>query len=121
VGDTVENGPSDFLPLSRVRLLNSWQSGWDGSDLERYAYFIWPMVSFMPWFRHFNGNRVILSMMKRMMTNYSCLRSHLGRIGIEENLCSRGYETVDHVLWGCDRFDAEKLQLGIDLRLPDTE
>jgi hypothetical protein len=30
VGDAVENGPSDFLPLSRarVRLLNGWQSGW---------------------------------------------------------------------------------------------
>jgi ribonuclease HI len=44
--DTVR--PSYFLPLSRVRLLEGWQSGWDGSDMERYAYSIWPVVSFMP-------------------------------------------------------------------------
>jgi hypothetical protein len=42
-GDAVENGmkwhvpirPSDFLPLSRVRLLEGWQSGWDSSDMGR--------------------------------------------------------------------------------------
>jgi hypothetical protein len=40
-GDAVENGiewhapicPSDFLPMSRVRLLEGWQSGWNGSDM----------------------------------------------------------------------------------------
>jgi hypothetical protein len=39
--DAVENGiewhapvrPSDFPPLSTVRLLEGWQSGWDGSDM----------------------------------------------------------------------------------------
>jgi hypothetical protein len=44
----VENGiewhapvcPSDFLPLSRMELLKSWQGGWDGSDMGRYAYSI---------------------------------------------------------------------------------
>jgi hypothetical protein len=44
-GDTVENSIewhafvrlSDFLLLSRVRLLNAWQSGCDGSDIERFA------------------------------------------------------------------------------------
>jgi ribonuclease HI len=49
-GDAVENGidiewhapvrPSDFFRLSRVRLLECWQSGWDGSDMGRYAYSI---------------------------------------------------------------------------------
>jgi hypothetical protein len=46
----VENGiewhapvrPSDFLALSRVRLLKGWQSGWDDSDMGRYAYSFWP-------------------------------------------------------------------------------
>jgi hypothetical protein len=32
----VAEDPSDFLPLSRVRLLEGWQSGWDGSDMGRY-------------------------------------------------------------------------------------
>jgi hypothetical protein len=26
--------------------------------MERYAYSIWPVVSFMPWFRRFDGDRV---------------------------------------------------------------
>jgi hypothetical protein len=44
--NAVENGkewhapvrPFEFLPLSRVRLLEGWQSGCDGSDMGRYAY-----------------------------------------------------------------------------------
>jgi hypothetical protein len=63
-GDAVENGiewhapvrPSDFLPLSRAKLLEGWQGGWDGRDMRRYAYSIWPVVSFMPCFRRFNSN-----------------------------------------------------------------
>jgi hypothetical protein len=47
-GDAVENDIewhacvrlSDFLPFSRVRLLEGWWSGWDGSDMGRYAYSI---------------------------------------------------------------------------------
>jgi hypothetical protein len=41
-GDAVENGmelhaparPSDVLPLSRVRVLEGWQNGWDDSDIK---------------------------------------------------------------------------------------
>jgi hypothetical protein len=108
VGDAVENSiewhapvqPSDFLPLFRIRLLEGWQSGWD-SDMGSYSYSIWAVVSFMPWFSRFDGDRVIISMINRMMANHSCLRSHLGLIGIVENpmcVCSRDYETVYHVL-----------------------
>jgi hypothetical protein len=39
-GDAVENGPSDFVRLSRIRLLKGWESGWDGSDMGRYVYSI---------------------------------------------------------------------------------
>jgi hypothetical protein len=78
--------------------------------------FIWPVVSFMPWVRRFDGDRIIISMINRMMANYSCLTSHLGRIGIMESpMCvsSQDYGTIDHVLWGCERFDAERPQLWI--------
>jgi hypothetical protein len=89
VVDAVENGmewhapvcTSDFLPLSRLRLLKGWHSGWDVSDIGNYAHSIGPVVSFMPWFRGFDGNRVIISMINRMMTNHSCL-SHMGQISI---------------------------------------
>jgi hypothetical protein len=124
-GDAVENDmewnapvrPSDFLPLSRVKLLEGWQIGWDGGE---YANSIWTLVSFMPWFRRFDGDQVIIS----MMANHSFLKSHLGRIGIVESsmcVCSRDYDTVDHVLWCYDSVDAERLQLWMDLGLTDTE
>jgi hypothetical protein len=65
-GDAVENGiewhspvrPSNFLPLSRIRLLEGWQGGWDGSEMGGYAYSIWPVVSFMPGFRRLDGDRI---------------------------------------------------------------
>jgi hypothetical protein len=61
-GDAVENGIewnatdrlSDFLLL--VRLLEGWQSGWDGSDMGRYTCSIWPVVSFLLWFKRFDGD-----------------------------------------------------------------
>jgi hypothetical protein len=65
--------PSDFLPLSRVRLLEGWQSGWDGSDMWRYAYSIWPMVSFMPWVWRFDDDWVIISMIDRQISGVICI------------------------------------------------
>jgi hypothetical protein len=120
-GDAVENRMechaavclSDLLFLSRIRLLEGWQpSSWDGSDMGRFAYSIRPVVSFMTWFSRFE--RVIISMINRMMANHSCLKSHQGRIGIVESpmcVCSRNYETVNHVLWCSERFDTKRLQL----------
>jgi hypothetical protein len=63
-GDAVENDIewnatvrlSDFLPLSKVRLLEGWQSSWDGRDMGRYACSIWPVVSFLLWFKRFDGD-----------------------------------------------------------------
>jgi hypothetical protein len=46
-----------------------WQSGWDGSDTGRYIYSIWPVVSFLS--MHFDGDRVIISMINMMMANHS--------------------------------------------------
>jgi hypothetical protein len=82
------------------------------------------VVLFMPWFRRFVSDRVIITMIDRMIANPSCLRSHLGQIGIVESpmcVCSRDYETVDHVLWGCEIFVAERPQLWMDLGSTDTE
>jgi hypothetical protein len=33
----------------------------------RYAYSIWPVVSFMPWFRRFDIDRVVIFIINRMM------------------------------------------------------
>jgi hypothetical protein len=58
--------------------------------------------------------------MNRMMFNHSCLRSHLGRINIVENLlcvCLGDYKTIDHAMWSCERQDSERWQLWNDLRI----
>jgi hypothetical protein len=99
--------PFDFRPLSRARMLDSWQCGWSGGDMGRYTYSILPSVSLVPWFRRFDSSRCVVTSMNRMMSNHSCLRSHLGRINIVKNLlcvCSRDYETIDHVMWSCERY-----------------
>jgi hypothetical protein len=57
----------------------------------RYAYSIWPVVSFMPWFRRFDGDRVVISMINSVLAIHSCLRGHLGWIGIVESpMCVHG-------------------------------
>jgi hypothetical protein len=61
--------------------------------------------------------------MNMMMSNHSCLRSHLGRINIVKNLlcvCLRDYETIDHVMWNCGRNGSERRQLWNDLRVTGT-
>jgi hypothetical protein len=46
---------------------------------------------------------------------------HLGWIVIVESPMSRNYEAIDHVLWGCERFDTDRPQLWMDLRSTYTE
>jgi hypothetical protein len=72
--------PFDFRFLSKARMLDGWQCGWSGGAMGRYTYSILPSVSLVPWFRRF------VTSMNRMMSNHSCLRSHLERINIVENL-----------------------------------
>jgi hypothetical protein len=94
--------PSDFRPLSRVRMLDSWQCSWSEGRMGGYTYLILPAVSLLPCFRRFDSNWCVVTSMNRMMPNHSCLRSHLKRINIGENLlcvCLGDYETIDHVLW----------------------
>jgi hypothetical protein len=78
--------PSDFRPLSRVRMLDSWQCSWSEVGMGRYTCSILPLVSLVPWFRRFDSNRCVVTSMNRMMSNHSCLRCHLGRINIVESL-----------------------------------
>jgi hypothetical protein len=89
----------------------------------RYTYSILPSVSLVPWFKHFDSNRLVVTSINRMMSNHSCLSSHLGRINIVENLlcvCLGDYETIDQVMWSCKRYDYERRQLWNDLRVAGT-
>jgi hypothetical protein len=75
------------------------------------------------WYLGLDTSRCVVNTMNRMMSNHSCLRSHLGRIDIVENLlcvCLRDNETIDHVMLSCERYDSERRQLWNDLRFTGT-
>jgi hypothetical protein len=49
-----------------------------------------------------------------IMSGHCTARSHLSRFGIVEgaiSICLEDYETVDHLLWYCERFEAERRRL----------
>jgi hypothetical protein len=46
-----------------------------------------------------------------VISNHTCLRTHLHRNKITDNQlceCGEDYDTLDHVLWACERFRAER-------------
>jgi hypothetical protein len=48
------------------------------------------------------------------MSGHCATRSHLSRFGIFEEamcVCLGDYETVDHLIWQCGRFEAERRHL----------
>jgi hypothetical protein len=58
-----------------------------------------------------------------MMSNHSFLRSYFGRINIVEKLlciCLGDYETIDHVMWICERYASQRWQLWNNLRAAET-
>jgi hypothetical protein len=70
---------------------------------DMYAYSIWPVVSILPWFKQDHGKSFMALGRGRYRGKSQCIFSR-----------SRDYETVDHVLWGCEQFL-------MDLRSIDTE
>jgi hypothetical protein len=78
--------PSDYRPVSKVRMLDGWQCSWSESGMGRYTYSILPSVSLVPRFKRFDSSQCVVTSINRIMSNHSCLRSHLGRINIVENL-----------------------------------
>jgi hypothetical protein len=61
---------------------------------------------------------VVIFMGNRMTVNNSCLWSHLGWIGVvESHMCvsSRAYETIVNIIWGLERFDAQRPQTFVGL------
>jgi len=105
---------SDFFPLAKSRMLVEWQEKWNQSNMGRFAFTIFPNISRKPWFSNFGAERHVITKINRMISNHTCLRTHLTRIRILENQlceCEEDYETLEHILWGCSRFRIERRQL----------
>ena len=109
----------DFSSLAKSRMIEEWQERWNQSDMGRFAFSIFPNISQKPWFTKYNAERHVITKINRMISNHTCLRTHLSRIGIiETRLCECGedYDTLEHILWACARFRTERRQLIHELK-----
>jgi hypothetical protein len=62
--------------------------------------------------------------MSRIMSGHFTARSHLSRFRIVEEaicICLRDYETVDHLIWHCERFETERHRLTDALTVLDVQ
>jgi hypothetical protein len=92
----------------------NWQRKWDLADHGRFAHSILPRVSILPWFEGQKEDRSFVTSVSRIMSGHSSVRSHLDIFGIVEDpmcVCLQEYETVDHLIWHCERFGSERHRL----------
>jgi hypothetical protein len=104
----------DFQGLARSVLLRDWQGKWAAADTRRFAHSILPKVSLRPWFEGQREDRKFVSTVSRIMSGHCTARSHLNRFRIVEGaacICLKEYETVDHFIWHCERFEIERRRL----------
>jgi hypothetical protein len=86
----------DLFPQMKSCLLMDWQSRWNGGDMGRYAFSIFPRVRLSPWFLDVVADRPVITVISRLIFNHIRVEAHLSRINIvAEALC---YETVDYIL-----------------------
>jgi hypothetical protein len=108
----------DYLPLAKIRMSQEWQLRWNQSDMGRYAYSIFPQIPKKPWFTKLETERKFITTINRLISNHTCLNTHLYRIGIKDVQicpCGEDYESIDHVLWACERFRSERRQFVSEL------
>jgi hypothetical protein len=99
--------PSDFQSLTRPAFMRAWQTKWDSADTGRFAHSIFPDVAPRPWFEGQKQGRSFVCTVSRVLSGLCSIRSHLGRFRIVEDVmcvCAGDYETVDHLIWHCERF-----------------
>jgi hypothetical protein len=114
----------DLNPLLKTRTFSKWhQKIWKVSDMGRLAHSIFPSISTKPWFTKFQADRHVITKINRIISNHTCQKTHLKRIGISENQiceCGEDYDTLDHILWTCSRFCEEREQLIVELTRSNT-
>jgi hypothetical protein len=91
--------------------MRAWQAKWDSAYTGRFAYSIFPDVTLRPWFEGQKEERRLVCTVSRVLSGHCSGRSHLGRFQIVEDLmfvCAKDYETVDHLIWHCERFRLER-------------
>jgi hypothetical protein len=94
---------------SAGRFLGVWQylfCSESGSGSGRLTHCTLPKDSFQPWFEGQKEHRKFVSTVSRIIFAHCTARLSRFRI-IEEAicLCLTDYETVDHLIWHCERFE----------------
>jgi hypothetical protein len=96
-----------------------WKIKWKKSDTGRLAHSIFPEITTKPWFNEIQEERGFVSTVSRIITGHtSSVRSHLNRFRIVDDplcVCRENYETVDHLLWECSRYDRQSVILELSL------
>jgi hypothetical protein len=67
-----------------------------------------------PWFEGQKEERSFVTSVSGIMSGNSSVRSHLDRFRIVEDpmcVCLKDYESVDHLIWHCERFGSERHRL----------
>jgi ribonuclease HI len=108
----------DHLPLAKALMKRKWQLKWDNNDTGRFTHSIIPNVRLRPWFEDIKSDRSTITTISRIMSGHCGVKAHLGRFGIVDDaicVCREDYETVDHIMWKCPRFEVQRPRLLIDL------
>jgi ribonuclease HI len=118
--------PPDFKKLSKHQMLQKWKTKWKNCDTGRLTHSIFPEVTVKPWFHEFQEERGVITTISRIITGHCSAKSHLNRFNIVDDplcVCRENYETVDHLMWECPRFDRQSVipelsSLGIQFGTP---
>jgi hypothetical protein len=90
----------------------------------KFAHSILTKVSLRPWFDGQREDRKFVSTVSRIMSGHCTAQSHLSRFRIVEGvkcICLKDYETVDHLIWHCKRFETERRRLTDTLTALDVQ
>lgn len=107
---------NDYSSIPRTNLMARWQSAWDSGEMGRFCYSIIPGVSLRPWFRRIEceSGRNSVVPLGRIISNHVCLGDHLNRVNmVGTPLCivCNVYESIDHCLFSCSRFQIGRNEL----------
>jgi hypothetical protein len=75
-------------------------------------------VSLGSWFERVGEERGYVCTVSRLMSGHTATRSHLNRFSIVDSplcICGDGYETIDHLIWSCPKYESERISLKLSL------
>jgi ribonuclease HI len=106
--------PNDFRKLTKHHMMQKWTNKWKNCDTGRLTHSIFQEFAVKPWFHECQEDRRVVTTISRIITGHCSVKSHLQRFNIVDDplcVCQQNYETVDHLLWECRRYDRQSVVL----------